>query len=68
MKRKIRYYWLCTYQTAGCEKTVIIGNEKTNTPKYFPSPESAAKFLKKTGLADHMNLGKCKCVLNEVEV
>lgn len=68
MKTRVRYYWLCTYQAAGGKKTVIIGNEKTNTPKYFPSPESAAKFLKKTGLADNMVLGKCRCELKAVEV
>ena len=68
MKKQIKYYWLCTYQTAGGKKTVIIGNEKTNTPKYFPSPESAAKFLKKTGLADAMLLGNCRCELKAVEV
>lgn len=68
MKTRIKYYWLCTYKTAGGVKTVIIGNEKTNTPKYFPSPESAAKFLKKTGLADNMLLCKCRCELKAVEV
>ena len=68
MKTRVKYYWLCTYKTASREKTVIIGNEKTNQPKYFPSPESAAKFLKKTGLADNMLLGKCRCELKAVEV
>ena len=68
MKTRIKYYWLCTYQAAGREKTVIIGNEKTNTPKYFPSPESAAKFLKRTGLDTNMLLGKCRCELKAVEV
>lgn len=68
MKTRVKYYWLCSYMAAGGEKTVIIGDEKTNTPKYFPSPESAARFLKKTGLADSMLLGKCRCELKAVEV
>lgn len=68
MKTRIKYCWLCTYTTAGGEKTVIIGNEKTNQPKLFPSPESAARFLKKTGLVDNMLLGKCRCELKAVEV
>ena len=68
MKTRVKYYWLCTYKAAGGEKTVVIGNEKTGTAKFFPSPESAARFLKKTGLADNMLLGKCRCELKAVEV
>lgn len=69
MKTRIKYCWVCTYTTAaGGEKTVIIGHAKTNKPLLFTSPGSAAIFLKKAGFADYMRLGKCKCVLKEVEV
>lgn len=67
MKTRVKYYWLCSYLAAGGEKTVIIGDEETNTPKYFPSLRSADKFLKKTGLADKMLLGECRCELVAVE-
>lgn len=68
MKTRIKYFWLCTYNAAGGEKTVVIGNEETNTAKFFSSPESAVRFLKKTGIADNMLLGKCRCGLKAVEV
>lgn len=69
MKTRIKYYWLCTYTTAAAgEKTVIIGHAKTKKPLLFSSPGDAAIFLKKSGFADYMHLGKCKCVLQEVEV
>lgn len=69
MKRRIKYCWACTYTTpAGGEKTVIIGHAKTNKPLLFTSPGAAAIFLNKAGFTDYILLGKCKCVLMEVEV
>lgn len=69
MKTRVKYYWLCTYTTAAAgEKTVIVANEKTNTPKYFTSPERAFDFLWKSGLAVAMLLGNCRCDLKAVEV
>lgn len=69
MKTRIKYCWICTYTTAAAgEKTVIIGNEKTNTPKYFTSPERARVFLRRSGLADAALQGMCRCELKAVEV
>lgn len=69
MKTRIKYYWLCTYTTAATgEKTVFVANEKTNTPKYFTSPERAREFLRRSGLADAAHLGWCRCELKAVEV
>lgn len=69
MKTRIKYYWVCTYTTAAAgEKTVVVGNEKTNTPKYFTSPERAFEFLNKSGLAGAMLLGNCRCELKAARV
>lgn len=69
MKTRIKYYWLCTYTTAAAgEKTVIVGDEKLNTPKYFSSQERALVFLRRCGLAEAAGLGLCKCELKAVEV
>lgn len=69
MKTRVKYYWLCTYRTSAAgEKTVIIGHAKTKKPLLFSSPGAAAIFLKKSGFADYMQLGKCKCELKVVEV
>ena len=69
MKTRVKYYWLCTYRTAAAgEKTVIIGHAKTAKPLLFSSPWRAKLFLKKAGFEDYALLGKCKCVLKELEV
>ena len=69
MKTRIKYCWVCTYTTAaGGEKTVVIGHGTTKKPRLFSTPGSAYIFLRKAGFAEYMRLGKCKCVLKEVEV
>lgn len=63
-KKQRRSYWVVTYSTQkGGEKTVALGDAKIQKPKYFPSPESAARFLKNIGLADMTD--RVKCVLCE---
>lgn len=69
MKTRIRYYWVVTFiNSSGDEKSVIIWNEKLQSPRLFKSPTAAVEFLKKSGFADNRLLGEYKCVLCEVEV
>lgn len=67
-KTSTKYCWLCTYTTAAGTKTVVIGHAKSKNPLLFSSPGDAAIFLNKAGFTDYILLGKCKCVLQEVEV